>query len=53
MFMETLPVQRENGLIRVSGEFTMHQAETIAPLLLAPLAPAAAKPAHKSRKSRA
>jgi anti-anti-sigma factor len=35
--METLPVQRENGLIRVSGELTMHHAETIAPLLLASL----------------
>jgi anti-anti-sigma factor len=35
--MDTLPVQRENGLIRVSGELTMHQAETIAPLLLASL----------------
>ncbi len=37
MTMETLPVQRENGLIRVSGELTMHHAETIAPLLLASL----------------
>ena len=37
MSMETLPVQRENGLIRVSGELTMHHAETIAPLLLASL----------------
>lgn len=35
--METLPVQRENGLIRVSGELTMHHAETLAPLLLASL----------------
>ena len=37
MAMETLPVQRENGLIRVSGELTMHHAETLAPLLLASL----------------
>lgn len=37
MNMETLPVQRENGLIRVSGELTMHHAEAIAPLLLASL----------------
>ena len=37
MSMETLPVQRENGLIRVSGELTMHHAEAIAPLLLASL----------------
>jgi len=35
--MESLPVQRENGLIRVSGELTMHRAETLAPLLLASL----------------
>ena len=31
------PVRRENGLIRVSGELTMHHAETLAPLLLASL----------------
>ena len=37
MSMQTLPVQRENGLIRLSGELTMHHAETIAPLLLAAL----------------
>ena len=37
MSMETVPVQRENGLIRVSGELTMHHAETLAPLLLASL----------------
>lgn len=37
MIMETLPVQREDGRIRVSGELTMHHAETIAPLLLASL----------------
>jgi anti-anti-sigma factor len=35
--METVPVQRDNGLIRVSGELTMHQAESLAPLLLASL----------------
>ncbi len=35
--METLPIQRDNGLIRVSGELTMHHAETLAPLLLASL----------------
>jgi anti-anti-sigma factor len=35
--METVPVRRENGLIRVSGELTMHHAETLAPLLLASL----------------
>ena len=37
MRMETLPVQAENGLIRVSGELTMHHAQTLAPLLLAAL----------------
>lgn len=37
MSMETLPVQAENGLIRVSGELTMHHAEVLAPLLLASL----------------
>jgi anti-sigma B factor antagonist len=37
MTMETIPVQRENGLIRVSGELTMHHAEMLAPLLLASL----------------
>jgi anti-anti-sigma factor len=37
MSMETVPVQRDNGLIRVSGELTMHQAEALAPLLLASL----------------
>jgi anti-sigma B factor antagonist len=37
MHMETVPVQRDNGLIRVSGELTMHQAESLAPLLLASL----------------
>jgi anti-anti-sigma factor len=35
--MEMLPVRRENGLIRVSGELTMHHAEELAPLLLASL----------------
>jgi anti-sigma B factor antagonist len=35
--METLPVRCENGLIRVSGELTMHHAEAMAPLLLASL----------------
>jgi len=33
----TLPVQHEGGLIRVSGELTMHHAEALAPLLLASL----------------
>src|SRR5690349_18150587 len=37
MTMEATPVRRENGLIRVSGELTMHHAETLAPLLLASL----------------
>jgi anti-sigma B factor antagonist len=35
--METLPVQREDGIIRMSGELTMHHAEQLAPLLLASL----------------
>lgn len=35
--MEASPVKRENGLIRVSGELTMHHAEALAPLLLASL----------------
>jgi anti-anti-sigma factor len=35
--MKTLPVRRENGIIRMSGELTMHHAEQLAPLLLAAL----------------
>jgi anti-sigma B factor antagonist len=34
---ESLPIRRQDGIIRVSGELTMHHAETLAPLLLASL----------------
>jgi anti-anti-sigma factor len=33
--VETLPIRREGERIRISGELTMHYAETLAPLLLA------------------